>query len=100
MITEKVRSLNGVVGSSIDRAWAAGLFDGEGCTCIQHGNGYKYLHLDIGQVHVEVLKKFHDVVGGLGKIHGPYAKSRRQPIWRYRTNGLQEAQTVIGAIWP
>ncbi len=82
---------------SVELAWAAGFFDGEGCS---HRTGDGYLVVSISQCHREVLDKFRLAVG-VGKVRGPYAPRREKwsPIWHYRAYGA-EASLVLAAIWP
>ena len=62
----------------LELAWAAGFFDGEGCTCIWKGNtGFNNRRVQV-QIHQssadgtpEVLKRFLEAVE-VGKIYGPY----------------------------
>jgi hypothetical protein len=63
----------------LELAWAAGFFDGEGCTDIQHRHGpvrsYKYVRLQVSQKDRRALDRWVDAIG-LGKVRGPYEKAR------------------------
>lgn len=94
-------------GSREERAWAAGFFDGEGCTgCYPrdngHPNGSWSLTIQIPQVFRPSLERFMAAVGGLGEIHGPLDihEPNRQPLYRYRVTKLDTAVSVLDAIWP
>ena len=72
---------------TLELAWAAGFFDGEGCvrwrTCKETRNNrtreYGSFSLQIAQVHREPLDRFAAAVGA-GKVYGPYQPkgTRRQ----------------------
>jgi hypothetical protein len=61
-------------------AWAAGLFEGEGC--ITQSSGQSVLRLN--STDLDVLERFHAAVGR-GEIYGPYenrpSRFRRKPFW-------------------
>ena len=48
-------------------AWAAGLFEGEGCIYMNH----KRMCAQIRSTDKDVLDRFCDIVG-VGKVYGPY----------------------------
>lgn len=77
-------------------AWAAGFFDGEGCTTydVQHR-----LKVQIGQIDREVLDRFQRAVGGVGRIYGPYP-TKRYPQFRYQIHSHEGVQFVVAALWP
>ena len=73
-------------------AWAAGIFDGEGCVTASYGgkNGRRHtrasLVVSIGQSgDTEILDKFCEIVG-LGKVRGPYKKLKPHHLDRYVWN--------------
>jgi hypothetical protein len=83
-------------------AWAAGFWDGEGCTSIhkQGNNATASVH----QVddEVESLYRFHNAVLGVGKIYGPYQakKGNHQPYFSWHVSGGSKVQAVIAMLWP
>lgn len=85
----------------MELAWAAGFFDGEGSArCTQTTEGRR-LDISIGQIHREPLERFHQAVGGIGVVCGPYIKgSSRQPMFFYKTYGWRDAKAVFALILP
>jgi hypothetical protein len=86
----------------IKLAWAAGFFDGEGCTLLhkdRRWNGKGQLMLMINQLAVNrtVLYKFKNIVG-VGDIYGPY-KNGQGYICRYAVQNFQGFQHVVCLIW-
>lgn len=76
--------------------WAAGFFDGEGCSLLNSG----YVAISISQNHTEVLERFQRAVG-LGSITGPYETSNtnRHPAWHFNAFG-RDAIEVMDQILP
>lgn len=79
-------------------AWAAGFFDGEGCTSAQ-----KYTAtLSIAQkaTNAEVIHRFRAAVG-FGKIYGPYTNSAKSSdiSIRYHVTSFEQVQAVIAMLW-
>lgn len=79
-------------------AWAAGFFDGEGCTTFTVNSGLptKYPRLSVSQKHEEVLLKFQLAVGGLGTI----VVNRTRGGWIWRCTKFEHVQAVIAMLWP
>ena len=61
-----------------EQAWAAGLFDGEGCATKASGGRAR---LQLKMVDEECVRRFHRAVGGIGTVYGPYA--HKTPIDGY-----------------
>lgn len=87
-------------------AWAAGLFDGEGSTClVRHGShaGYFVLEANISQSsrsgEPEVLRRFRETFG-LGHVYGPYAPADRShaPVYKWRLYRREHIQWMIAAM--
>ena len=89
-------------------AWAAGLFDGDGSTCFaEHRThmGHRTAEVSITQSSIagvpEALWRFQSVVGGIGRIYGPYkGRGCGAPIYRYKALRLSHAEHVIRSLWP
>lgn len=96
----------------MERAWAAGFWDGEGsATCtrnLSHLDGsLGSLNAQIsvsqsGDGAVELLERFQKAVDGLGKIKGPYGPYRgnRLPRWEWRLHSYQDVLTFTRLLWP
>jgi hypothetical protein len=82
-------------------AWAAGFFDGEGCTSAARGIPI----VAVTQAERATLERFQRAVGGIGKIFGPYLKpcaksfTTRQPQYHYRAVRFEESQALIAMLW-
>ena len=80
-------------------AWAAGLFEGEGCIHLA-------VHCPVLQLNMtdeDVVRKFHTVVS-CGTVSGPYGPRvgdrKTKPYWAWRVSGSEYPQTLIAAFWP
>jgi hypothetical protein len=85
----------------LELAWAAGFFDGEGCTSLDVQRGvFSYARVSIKQVVRENLERFKAAVGGIGTISRPYVEvDHASPISRYRVSGTG-ARVVLKLLWP
>ena len=90
-----------------ERAWAAGLFDGEGyIAASRHPNRGREIRASIAQAGREstplVLPRFRDAVG-VGVIRGPRVLSSpwsRLPQWRWEVTSVRDVESVRIALWP
>lgn len=88
-------------------AWAAGLFDGEGCSALlRHRThaGYFVPELSLTQSSKvgspAVLVRFLRIVQ-VGKISGPYQqRSATMAVYRWKASARDDALRVIGQLWP
>jgi ssDNA-binding Zn-finger/Zn-ribbon topoisomerase 1 len=86
-------------------AWAAGFFDGEGCASFSNVRRF-HLNFNVRQatddaaVVPEVLIRFRDAVG-LGRIHGPERRPRRErPQYVWQAGSFEDCQAVLALLWP
>ena len=88
--------------TSDDVAWAAGLFEGEGC--IQLPKPGMGVRLTMGSTDRDVLDRFAAAVGG--KVRGPYKPNGRntppgrKPIYFWGVQGTTSAQQILRMFWP
>lgn len=89
-----------------ERAWAAGLFDGEGCTSLcRHRShaGYFIAEMSITQSGLdavpEVLERFRDVIGA-GRIYGPFASRSSKIVYRWKLYDLESQGSAVGLLSP
>ena len=87
-----------------DAAWAAGFFDGEGCTTGVNRPGGKIARVSIGQVDPRVLLKFQEIFK-CGYVRGPYKRkkvkhSKHSPIYNYNISCYQDIVFVLRCLWP
>lgn len=83
---------------TVDIAWAAGLFEGEGCIShSRHGTPT----VSLCMTDEDVVKRFAKVVG-FGSLRGPEYPSgnlgQRSRFW-WHGNGYQQAQATIALFW-
>lgn len=82
----------------LELAWAAGFYDGEGCTSTTRVKGdFRYLNLQVTQSELAPLERFAEAVG-IDKIYGPY-HTKRKPHWRVQATN-KEALRVIELLYP
>lgn len=80
-------------------AWAAGFFDGEGCTTYAASNRGSY-RLKLIQTGTECLERFQCAVGGLGRIRGPVQTTKYQKdTYVWEALSFEEAQAVGAMLW-
>jgi hypothetical protein len=82
-------------------AWAAGLFDADGC--FSYTDGARIGCASITQADSSVLHRFRESVG-VGKIYGPYVARHqdswsRKPHYFYRAQRFEDVQAVIAQLW-
>ena len=81
------------------RAWAVGLFDGEGSTSAS--DQWSTPHLSVpqsGHTKPEVLVRFLEIVQ-VGSIRGPDITPGRQPYWCFGASGPKAVQ-ILELLWP
>jgi hypothetical protein len=91
-------------------AWAAGFFDGEGSVHVTYawtrkdgtqGCTIQTALSQSGESAPNVLRRFQDALGGLGKIYGPYPPAKNQRLVRYQweANGFAKTQAAMAMLW-
>lgn len=93
------------IRDSHELAWAAGFFDGEGCTQLMHmkprrNADYPTIRVIVTQADRGLLERFQRAVGD-GNIVGPITKNRpgRKPLYRLTKNGPAAAE-ILRVLWP
>ena len=93
----------------VERAWAAGLFDGEGSVVVvrRRGSDHRGLQLYLSQSHPtappETITRFHSAVGELGTLSGPHPPRSpwsRLPQYHWQANGRHVVSGVVRLLWP
>lgn len=96
-----------------ERAWAAGLFDGEGSshfrkgTRAAEGRGYKngsQVKITVQQNDREVLDRFQSAVNA-GVVYGPYSRSSARgrsyaPYFTFQAHTYEEVKQIYEALRP
>ncbi len=95
--------------SELERAWAAGLFDGEGCVTVtgRRDSTWRGVQLYLSQSSAveapDTIARFHRAVRGLGSLTGPHQPRSpwsRLPQYHWQTNGRHKVSAVIRLLWP
>lgn len=85
---------------SIQLAWAAGIFDGEGTITDDRRHGRPIPTLGLTMTDEDTVRTFHEVVlcGGVG---GPYSpKGGRSHTWRWSTARSDDVGAVLMTFYP
>ncbi len=83
-------------------AWAAGVFDGEGCfsSARDKATSRPRTHLAIGQTETTMLRRVQRAFG-FGAVRGPYGgHGRNKPYFQFIVNTFEEAQAALAMMWP
>lgn len=96
--------MGGMTSRAADVAWAAGLFEGEGCIYVGHTRGdAPRVKMLLGMTDEDVVRRFTEIIG-LGPHTGPHARraqtASRKPSWEWRTSRSDEIETVIRLLYP
>jgi hypothetical protein len=88
--------------SETDRAWAAGFYDGEGCTVyiplLVKNDGRTrqgHMRITVSQKDRRVLDRLVGVIGG--RVYGPYSVSEVHRLQIYSWDGVSRALEIM---WP
>lgn len=79
-----------------DLAWAAGLFEGEGCFTLKSGRPC----CELTSTDKDVVMKFRDIVS-IGSIRfiDKSMKENRKDAWAWNTSGYPSSQYIIALFW-
>lgn len=81
-----------------DIAWAAGLFEGEGCFYLARTQSYA-LRAALKMSDEDVVRRFHAIVR-VGNIFGPTQYgTEKKPLWTWQAYKFEEVQAVIALFW-
>lgn len=90
---------------NIDIAWAAGLFEGEGCiTCLKPDGGrnpYARISLELGSTDLDVVERFASIVG-VGNVVKRATKQRdhHKDLWRWSIGSKNGVLHVLDLLRP
>ena len=96
------------MGTEVDLvkvAWAAGIFEGEGCfTTMSNPSGKKYVGLQVNMTDEDVVEKLFDVFSEIGGTFAPwYPPSHRnsghKQQYRWRVSG-KKAEKIFWLMAP
>lgn len=82
-----------------DRAYCAGLFEGEGSICYTKGKS-RNIQISIHSIDEFTLNLFSELMG-VGTVRGPYQRRTfdNQPIYKYDITGYPKVQFAICQMW-
>lgn len=92
------------MGSSTERAWAAGFYDGEGSTGVTSRTSgrytYRYLQVSVAQKDRRPLDRFVAAIGP-ANVRGPYTGKQKLggPTYQVTYTGSR-AEDAIALLWP
>lgn len=83
-----------------DLAWAAGLFEGEGCITIGERNATRRRHpiCQLNMADEDVVRRLHTVLG-VGTVRMRKYQPVKKDQWVWRVSSFEDAQYVIAALW-
>jgi hypothetical protein len=67
-----------------DLAWAAGLFEGEGCISVRRSSKYVVLRCAVAMTDEEAVRFFHERWNG--SVHYRDYKASQKPAWAWEVN--------------
>ena len=87
--------------TSTQIAWAAGLFEGEGCMSFKHnGNGKIYPRLYLKMTDKDVVEKFASTVG-YGNVNlVPSPRSEWKDAFAWEISKMSEVRRIISSFLP
>jgi hypothetical protein len=96
------------MGTEVDPiavAWAAGIFEGEGCfATFKNHQGRRYMGLQVNMCDEDVVQKLYDTFASIGGTFAPWhppshRNTGRQPQFRWRISG-KRAEEVFWMMAP
>lgn len=93
-----------MAGAASDIAWAAGLFEGEGCFYFGHRN----LQATLQMTDADVVDRFEKIMGFGSRriVEGGHRSDRRgyknewKPSYRWSARNFHHVQAIIAMFWP
>ncbi len=89
-----------MMGYREDQAWAAGLFEGEGCITVQRQRGRKnHPRLQLNMTDEDTVRRFHRVVGSGAVRFKPATDDVRKDQWAW-VSACLGARTIMEWMYP
>ena len=83
-------------------AWAAGLFEGEGCIAHSKPSKSRPRHqwfLVVASTDLDVLERLSEVTG-MGSITGPFERGSNKVHWVWRVTRREHVYALLAALYP
>jgi len=85
----------------IDIAWAAGLFEGEGCITVRMvGHKYPSWGITLVMTDEDVVRKFTEIIGCGNLRLEPSRNPKRKPIWCWNTYNRIDVFNTLEMLLP
>lgn len=88
-----------------DIAWAAGLFEGEGCVGLNKGHTRalptaRHIYARITMTDEDVVRKFAKIMNW--RVYGPYnhGKAHHKSQWATMASNFEQVQAMVAMFWP
>lgn len=89
--------------TGLNLAWAAGLFEGEGCItqAKRKDNKFEYRHLTLEMSDKDIVDKFQNILG-CGSIRHRIRtdKPNSKPTWQWNLTNSVQISAILYAIYP
>jgi hypothetical protein len=89
--------------TSEELAWAAGLFEGEGCVAAyHHSKNARAVRAWLSSTDEDVIHRFHEIVG-VGRLSGPYHQNgfdRQGLRWRWQVSRKPDVTEFLDGVYP
>lgn len=86
----------------LDIAWAAGLFEGEGCLTLgQERRGKRYVGARLGTTDHDIVERFARIVGfgTINRKRPPSTPEHWKTVWEWSTQSAPGVREVIDLFW-
>ena len=80
-----------------DIAWAAGLFEGEGCFTVNGGRGHG--RAQVAMTDEDVIRRFADIMGWY-QISSRINRPNTRRAWRVEVSTFEGFQATVAMFWP
>ena len=87
---------------SHDLAWAAGVFEGEGCICcykIPNRKDSRRVMLAITMSDEDIVQRIYEIFK-VGSFKGPYKKKDKKTLWTWAVQNMAGCHSVLTEIYP
>lgn len=92
------------MATAVEIAWAAGLFEGEGCISVQRAgikSKYNQVRLLLSSTDKDVIDRFGSYFGGNITVKDRSKNLlSRKPLWEWSLGGRKDVARVLGLIGP